>query len=58
MKAQMKYANKIGAEFSVVIGDSEIEEDTLTVKRMSDGEKFETKLSNIDEIVNIILNNK
>ncbi|MGL5066743.1 MAG: histidine--tRNA ligase [Sarcina sp.] len=58
MKAQMKYANKVGAEFSSVIGDSEIEEDVLTVKRMSDGEKFETKLSNIDEIVNIILNNK
>ena len=58
MKAQMKYANKIGAEFSVVIGDSEIAEDIISVKRMSDGEKFETKLSNIDEIVNIILNNK
>ncbi|MGL5634449.1 MAG: histidine--tRNA ligase [Sarcina sp.] len=58
MKAQMKYANKVGAEFTVVIGDSEIEEDVLTLKRMSDGEKFETKLSDIDEIVNIILNNK
>ena len=58
MKAQMKYANKLGALFTGVIGDSEIEEDTLTLKRMNDGEKFETKLSNIDEIVNIILNNK
>ncbi|MGL4453392.1 MAG: histidine--tRNA ligase [Sarcina sp.] len=58
MKAQMKYANKVGALFTSVIGDSEIEEDKLTLKRMSDGEKFETKLSNIDEIVNIILNNK
>ena len=58
MKAQMKYANKLGVLFTGVIGDSEIEEDTLTLKRMNDGEKFETKLSNIDEIVNIILNNK
>lgn len=58
MKAQMKYANKVGALFTAVIGGSEIEEDKLTLKRMSDGEKFETKLSNIDEIVNIILNNK
>lgn len=58
MKAQMKYANKVGASFTAVIGDSEIEQDTLSLKRMSDAQKFETKLSNIDEIINIILNNK
>lgn len=57
MKAQMKYANKVGASFTAVIGDSEIQDDTLSLKRMSDGEKFETKLSNIDDIVNIVKNN-
>ncbi|MGL4991180.1 MAG: histidine--tRNA ligase [Sarcina sp.] len=58
MKAQMKYANKVGALFTCVIGDSEIQDDVISLKRMSDGEKFETKLSDLDNIVNIILENK
>ena len=53
VKAQMKYANKIGARFTFVIGDSEIQENMVNVKRMSDGEKFEVALDNIKNIVNI-----
>ena len=53
VKAQMKYANKIGARFTFVIGDSEIQENMVNVKRMSDGEKFEVALDNIKDIVNI-----
>lgn len=53
VKAQMKYANKIGARFTFVIGDSEIQENIVNVKRMSDGEKFEVALDNIKNIVNI-----
>ena len=53
LKAQMKYANKIGARFTFVIGDSEIQENMVNVKRMSDGEKFEVALDNIKNIVNI-----
>ena len=53
VKAQMKYANKIGARFTFVIGDSEIQENMVNVKRMIDGEKFEVALDNIKNIVNI-----
>lgn len=54
VKAQMKYANKVGARFTAIIGDSEIEEDKLQLKKMDDGEKFDVKLSDAEEILRII----
>ena len=54
LKAEMKYANKIGANFTLVLGDTELQERTISLKRMSDGEKFEANLDNIDTILNII----
>ena len=45
LKAQMKYAGKIGAKFSVVIGGSEIDENKVTVKNMESGECLESELS-------------
>ncbi len=39
LKAQMKYANKIGAVFSVVIGDNEIADGKAKVKHMESGEE-------------------
>ncbi|MDD3393639.1 MAG: histidine--tRNA ligase [Anaerotignum sp.] len=39
VKAQMKYANKIGAKYSLVIGDSELENGTVELKEMETGEK-------------------
>lgn len=39
LKAQMKYANKIGAVFSVVIGDNEITDGKAKVKHMESGEE-------------------
>lgn len=54
MKAEMKYANKLGAEFTAVIGDDEIQQNKITLKRMADGEKFEAALNNIEEIAKII----
>lgn len=44
VKAQMKYANKLGAKFSVIIGDDEVSLGKATIKRMSDGEQFEAAL--------------
>ena len=41
VKAQMKFANKIGAKFTVVIGDSEIENGSVKLKNMSDGTESE-----------------
>jgi len=39
LRAQMKYADKIGARFSMVIGDNELEENKAEVKNMTTGEK-------------------
>ena len=39
LKAQMKYADKIGAKFSMVIGDSELEENRAKLRNMETGEE-------------------
>ena len=54
LKAEMKYANKIGAKFTVVLGDDELQTGNAKLKRMSDGEQFEVNLNNIEEIVTIL----
>ena len=37
LKAQMKYANKIGARFTLVLGDNELNEGKADLKNMEDG---------------------
>lgn len=54
IKAEMKYANKIGSVFTTIIGDDELQNNTLKLKRMSDGEQFEVGLDNIEEIAKVI----
>ena len=44
LKAQMKYANKIGAEYTLIIGDSEIDAGVAQLKNMADGEQTEVSL--------------
>lgn len=44
LRAQMKYADKIGAEFSVVLGDNELEQNTAKLKNMQTGEQTEITL--------------
>lgn len=44
LRAQMKYADKIGAKFSMVLGDNEIEQGKAVIKNMSSGEQTETVL--------------
>ncbi|MBP5362149.1 MAG: histidine--tRNA ligase [Ruminococcus sp.] len=39
LKAQMKYANKIGAAFTIVLGDNELEEGKAKLKEMEKGEE-------------------
>ena len=48
LKAQMKYANKIGAKFTLVLGDNEIESGTARLKDMAEGSEKQIKT---DEIV-------
>ena len=49
IKAQMKYANKINSEFTVVIGDNELESGKVNLKCMSDGEQNEVELGDFAE---------
>ena len=44
LKAQMKYANKIGAKYSIVIGDNELENKKAMLKNMLTGEQKEVSI--------------
>lgn len=46
VKAQMKYANKIGALMSMVLGDSELESKKAKIKDMQSGEEKEIDFEN------------
>ena len=48
VKAQMKYANKLGAQFTVVLGDSELESGVVRLKNMESGEETEVALSDFE----------
>ena len=59
--AQMKYANKINAEYLIVLGEDEIKNNKCKIKCMSTGKEVETKLDaeiildticdNVDELI-------
>lgn len=49
VRAQMKYADKLGAKFNVVIGDNEVEAKAAKLKNMQTGEETEI---NLDTFVN------
>ncbi len=47
LKAQMKYANKIGASYTIVIGEDELAKGKVNVKNMENGEQTEISLDSI-----------
>ena len=49
LKAQMKYADKIGAKFTLVLGDNEVESGKATLKNMSNSAEKEIALAEIVE---------
>lgn len=56
LKAQMKYADKLGANFSMVIGENEIDDGHAELKNMKTGEKLRVGISEkFAENVNSIL---
>ncbi len=56
LKAQMKYADKLGANFSMVIGGDEIEKGSAELKNMKTGEKMTVSIGEgFAERVNSIL---
>ena len=43
LKGQMKYANKLGAEFTAVIGGDEVASGEITLKNMSTSEQTKVR---------------
>ncbi|WP_373844696.1 histidine--tRNA ligase [Clostridium sp.] len=54
VKAEMKYANKINARFTVILGENEIESGIAKFKRMEDGQQFEISLEDLNAILDLI----
>jgi histidyl-tRNA synthetase len=50
----MKYADKLDARYSMVLGDNELQRNTATLKNMRTGETTEIQLSNLNAIANIL----
>ncbi|MBR3908914.1 MAG: histidine--tRNA ligase [Clostridia bacterium] len=58
LKAQMKFANKIGALFTLVLGDNELENNKANLKNMQTGEQTEICLNNLsDELLSAVNKN-
>ncbi len=51
LKAQMKYADKIGARFVVILGDSELESGRAVIKEMATSEQTEINISEIAQFL-------
>lgn len=49
LKAQMKYADKLGANYTLVLGDNELENNEVSVKNMQTGKCETLRLSDFDE---------
>ncbi len=45
LKAQMKYADRIGAKYTIVLGDNELESNKAEIKNMKTGEKTKIDLN-------------
>ncbi len=54
MKAQMKFADKMNAKHTVVLGSNEIDQGKAQIKNMESGEQTEVSITDIDSIVAII----
>lgn len=58
LKAQLKYASKIGARYSVVLGDDEIEKGVCELKKMDDGTVVSVSLADIASRINQAADNR
>ncbi len=55
LKAQMKYANKINAKNTLIIGDGELESGKAQIRNMENGEQTEISLDNIEAVKNLLI---
>jgi len=51
LKSQMKYANKINCKYVVVLGDNEINNNSVNVKNMETGDEIQINLDKITEFL-------
>jgi histidyl-tRNA synthetase len=51
LKGQMKYANKLGAAYTVVIGSDEVESGELTLKNMSNSEQTKVRREELADVI-------
>ena len=51
LKAQMKYANKVGAHYTLIIGDNEISTGKAQLKNMSDSSQREVAIDALTELL-------
>lgn len=51
VKAQMKYANKIKAAYTIIIGEDEIASQRVKIKNMSDGSQTECMITDIAKMI-------
>jgi histidyl-tRNA synthetase len=51
MKAQMREANRSGAKYAFILGETEIQEKTVVIKNLNSGEQETKSIANIDEII-------
>ena len=54
LKAQMKYADKCGARYSMVIGGDEADKKVAMLKNMREKEQTEVSLENLDNLIAIV----
>ena len=54
VKAQMKYANKLGTKYSLILGDEELEKKVARLKKMEDGSTVDISTEDYEEISSII----
>ena len=52
VKAQLKFADKLGAKFVAVIGESELQSGEVNLKNMSDGSAVAVKIDEIRTYLN------
>lgn len=51
VKAQMRFADKIGARYTCVIGESELQTGSVNVKHMADGNTVSTSIDAIADVI-------
>ena len=51
LKGQMKYANKLGAQYTVVIGEDEVASGELTLKNMQNSEQNKVRREDLTDVI-------